>query len=130
MNLNDKLKVAAEEAARIAADGTHTTDIADLRSDLTDEIARATAAEGEIADDLTATKLCKLATLLAGPELTNDEKKNLIALLEVDERDPARVPSSTIGQILREEGYDLRDSAVDRHRRNPKACACKKVGKK
>lgn len=92
MNLNDKLKVAAEEAA---------------------------------------TKLCKLATLLNGPELTNDEKKNLIALLEVDERNPSRVPSSTIGQILREEGYDLSDSAVDRHRRNPKTCACKRtVGKK
>ena len=91
MNLNDKLKVAAQEAA---------------------------------------TRLCKLATLLNGPELTNDEKKNLIALLEVDERDPARVPSSTIAQILREEGYDLSDSAVDRHRRIPKTCACKKVGKK
>lgn len=91
MNLNDKLKVAADEAA---------------------------------------TKLCKLATLLNGPELSADEKKNLIALLEVDERDPARVPSSTIGQILREEGYDLSDSAVDRHRRNPRSCSCKKVGKK
>lgn len=92
MNLNDKLKVAADEAA---------------------------------------TKLCKLATLLNGPELTSDEKKNLIALLEVDERNPARVPSSTIGQILREEGYDLSDSAVDRHRRTPKTCACKRTaGKK
>jgi hypothetical protein len=92
MNLNDKLKVAANEAA---------------------------------------TKLCKLAMLLNGPELSADEKKNLIALLEVEERNPARVPSSTIGQILREEGYDLSDSAVDRHRRNPKTCACKRtVGKK
>lgn len=92
MNLNDKLKVAAEEAA---------------------------------------VKLCKLASLLAGPELTEDEKKNLIVLLEVDERNPARVPSSTIGQILREEGYDLSDSAVDRHRRVPKTCACKRtVGRK
>lgn len=92
MNLNDKLKVAADEAA---------------------------------------TKLCKLATLLNGPDLTADEKTNLIALLEVDERNPARVPSSTIGQILREEGFDLSDSAVDRHRRNPKTCACKRTaGKK
>jgi len=92
VNLNDKLKVAAEEAA---------------------------------------TKLCKLATLLNGPELSEDEKKNLIILLEVDERNPARVPSSTIGQILREEGYDLSDSAVDRHRRVPKTCACKRtVGSK
>ena len=88
MNLNDKLKVAADEAA---------------------------------------VKLCKLASLLAGSELTEDEKKSLIALLEVDERNPARVPSSTIGQILREEGYDLSDSAVDRHRRVPKTCACKRT---
>ena len=92
MSLNDKLKVAADEAA---------------------------------------VKLCKLATLLNGPELTNDEKKNLIALLDADERDPARVPSSTIGQILREEGFDLSNSAVDRHRRTPKSCSCKRiVGKK
>jgi hypothetical protein len=75
-------------------------------------------------------KLCKLAILLNGSELTNDEKKNLITLLEVDDRDPARVPSSTIGQILREEGYDISNSAVDRHRRIPKSCACKTIGKK
>lgn len=76
-------------------------------------------------------RLCKLATLLAGPQLTSDEKKNLTALLEVDDRDPARVPSSTIGQILREEGYDVSNSAVDRHRKTPKACSCKQtVGKK
>lgn len=91
MSLNDKLKVAAQEAAE---------------------------------------KLCKLAALLNGPDLTAEEKKNLIALLEVDERDPARVPSSTIAQILREEGFDLSNSMVDRHRRTPKACACKKIGKK
>jgi hypothetical protein len=85
----------------------------------------------KVAAETAALKLCKLAVLLNGPELTEDEKKNLIALLEVDERNPARVPSATIGQILREEGYDLSDSAVDRHRRNPKACACKRtVGKK
>lgn len=92
MNLNDKLKVAADEAA---------------------------------------VKLCKLATLLHGSELTADEKKNLIALLEVEEKNPARVPSSTIAQILREEGYDLSDSAIDRHRRTPKTCSCKRtIGKK
>jgi hypothetical protein len=92
MNLNDKLKVAADESAA---------------------------------------KLCKLAVILAGTQLTNDEKKNLTVLLEVDERDPARVPSSTIGQILREEGFDLSNSAVDRHRKKPKACSCKQtVGKK
>lgn len=73
---------------------------------------------------------CKLATLLNGPELTADEKKNLKALLEVDQRDPARVPSSTIARILREEGFDLSDSMVDRHRRTPQACACNKTGRK
>jgi len=85
----------------------------------------------KVAAEESAVKLCKLATLLAGSELTEDEKKNLVAILEVDERNPARVPSSTIGQILREEGFDLSDSAVDRHRRNPKTCACKRTaGKK
>ena len=85
----------------------------------------------KVAAQESADKLCKLAALLSGDQLSNDEKKNLVALLEIDERDPARVPSSTIGQILREEGFDLSNSAVDRHRKTPKACSCKKTaGKK
>ena len=85
----------------------------------------------KVATQESALKLCKLATLLSGPDLTNDEKKNLTALLAVDERDPARVSSATIGQILREEGYDLSNSAVDRHRRTPPYCSCRTlVGKK
>jgi hypothetical protein len=84
----------------------------------------------KVAAQDSADKLCKLAALLSGSELTADEKKNLIAILEVDDRDPTRVPSTTIGQILREEGYDISNSAVDRHRKTPKACSCKIVGKK
>jgi len=84
----------------------------------------------KVAAQDSADKLCKLAALLSGSELTADEKKNLIAILEVDDRDPTRVPSTTIGQILREEGYDISNSAVDRHRKTPKSCSCKIVGKK
>lgn len=85
----------------------------------------------KVAAQDSADKLCKLATLLSGPQLTSDEKKNLTALLEVDQHNPTRVPSSTIGQILREEGYDISNSAVDRHRKTPKSCSCKQTaGKK
>lgn len=85
----------------------------------------------KVAAQESADRLCKLATLLSGPQLTSDEKKNLTALLEVDDRNPARVPSTTIGQILREEGYDISNSAVDRHRSTPRSCSCKQtVGKK
>lgn len=84
----------------------------------------------KVAAEESALKLCKLATLLSGSDLTDDEKKNLTALLAVDDRNPARVSSATIGQILREEGYDLSNSAVDRHRKTPKNCSCKQLASK
>ena len=84
----------------------------------------------KVAAEESALKLCKLATLLSGSDLTDDEKKNLTALLAVDDRNPARVSSATIGQILREEGYDLSNRAVDRHRKPPKNCSCKQLASK
>jgi hypothetical protein len=72
-------------------------------------------------------KLCKLATILASKELSSEDKKNIEAILAVPESNPARVPNTTLGRILREEGYDVSNSAVDRHRRGD--CSCNRLVK-
>jgi hypothetical protein len=73
-------------------------------------------------------KACKIGLLLVGKELTEKDKQNLIVILDADPKDPSRVPNTTLGKILREEGYDISNSAVDRHRRAD--CACHRLDKK
>lgn len=72
-------------------------------------------------------KLCKLGVLLVGTELSEEDKKNIEAILSVPESNPSRVPNTTLGRILREEGYDVSNSAVDRHRRGD--CSCNRLVK-
>jgi hypothetical protein len=72
-------------------------------------------------------KLCKLATVLAGPDLSPEDKKHIENILATPESNPARVPNTTLGRILREEGYDVSNSAVDRHRRGD--CSCNRLVK-
>jgi len=73
-------------------------------------------------------KSCKIGSLLLGKELSEKDKQNLITILDADPKDPSRVPNTTLGKILREEGYDISNSAVDRHRRGD--CACRRLDKK
>jgi hypothetical protein len=72
-------------------------------------------------------KLCKLATVLAGPEISLEDKKHIEEILATPESNPARVPNTTLGRILREEGYDVSNSAIDRHRRGD--CPCNRLVK-
>lgn len=72
--------------------------------------------------DESAVKQCKIGALLSGPELSATDKKNLTAVLAAAPDDPTRVPNTVLGKILREEGHDISNSAVDRHRRLD--CAC------
>ncbi len=72
-------------------------------------------------------KLCKIGNLLINPELSAADKKNLESVLEALPGTAGHVPNTTLGRILREEGYDISNSAVDRHRRRD--CACTRVGK-
>jgi len=69
--------------------------------------------------------LCKLGSLLSGEKLTPKEKQQLAQILEVPEDDPRRVSNSTLGKVLREEGHDISNSSVDRHRRKECSCARK-----
>lgn len=67
-------------------------------------------------------KLCKIGLLLSGEILSEKDKKILIDTLDVPEGVPGRVTNVALSKILREEGYDISLSTVDRHRR--KDCGC------
>jgi hypothetical protein len=72
-------------------------------------------------------KLCKLAAVLVSPDLSAEDKKYIEEILSVPESNPSRVPNTTLGRILREEGYDVSNSAIDRHRRGD--CSCNRLVK-
>ena len=67
-------------------------------------------------------KLCKIGLLLSGEILSEKDKKILIDTLDAPEGVPGRVTNVALSKILREEGYDISLSTVDRHRR--KDCGC------
>jgi hypothetical protein len=60
--------------------------------------------------------------ILDSEKLTDEDKETFISLLNVPEGNPSRVNNVVLAQVLRDEGFDLSDSAVDRHRR--KSCSC------
>jgi hypothetical protein len=65
---------------------------------------------------------CKIGNLLYGTQLSDDDKKKLIEVLEVPYGNPERLPNTTIAAALREEGYDVGNAAVNKHRRGD--CRC------
>lgn len=67
-------------------------------------------------------KLCKIGMLLAGDVLSDKDKKTLTETFDVPDGVPGRVTNVSLTKILREEGYDISLSTVDRHRR--KDCGC------
>lgn len=69
--------------------------------------------------------LCKIGLILVDESLPKAERETLLTVLNVEEGTPGRLPNSTIAKILREEGYDLSNSAVDRHRKQDCPCARK-----
>jgi hypothetical protein len=77
--------------------------------------------------DESGQKFCKIGMLFIDPKLSTKDKDHLITILNTPEDDPTRVPNTTLGKILREEGYDISNSAVDRHRSGN--CACKRMAK-
>ncbi len=65
---------------------------------------------------------CKVGTLLEVNILTDEDKEALRKVLDVPVGGQGRLPNTAIAAALREEGYDVGDSAVNKHRR--KACRC------
>lgn len=72
-------------------------------------------------------KLCKIGSILVSPEVSEEDKETLGLVLNQPELSPNRVPNSHIAKILREEGFDVSNSGVDRHRR--KECSCNRLAK-
>lgn len=65
---------------------------------------------------------CKVGSLLQGNHLSNEDRTKLAEVLEVPYGTPGRLPNTTIASALREEGFDIGDAAVNKHRRG--ACRC------
>ncbi len=72
--------------------------------------------------------LCTVGVLLVNPKLTAKEREQLSTILSMPDDYPGRVSNSALSQILREEGYDISKSSIDRHR--GARCTChRKVSK-
>ncbi len=65
---------------------------------------------------------CRIGSLLAGDNLSKEDKEQLIKTLEVPYGAPGRWPNTRISAILREEGYEVTTSAITKHRRGD--CRC------
>jgi hypothetical protein len=65
---------------------------------------------------------CKIGTLLSGEQLSKEDRAKLAEVLEVPYGAPSRLPNTKIAAALREEGFDVGDSAVTKHRRGD--CRC------
>lgn len=74
------------------------------------------------ASNQAAVVVCKLGALLHGERLTSKEKSQLQDILSVPDSDPTRVSNTALAQILREEGFDISKSSIDRHKN--KSCTC------
>jgi hypothetical protein len=65
---------------------------------------------------------CKIGSLLKGTQLSKEEREKLAEVLEIPYGTPGRLPNTTIAAALREEGFDIGDAAVNKHRRG--SCRC------
>lgn len=81
---------------------------------LSDKLAQASVSK--------SIKLCKIGVILESDKISKADRENLKAVLDAPENTPNRIPNTHLGRILREEGHDVSNSAVDRHRRRD--CPC------
>lgn len=65
---------------------------------------------------------CKLMLVLYSDLISKEDRETFIGLLNVPEGTPGRITNVVLANVLREEGFDISDSAVNRHRR--KSCNC------
>jgi hypothetical protein len=65
---------------------------------------------------------CKIGTLLTGTQLSKEDRIKLGEVMDMPYGTPGRLPNSAIAAALRDEGFDVGDSAVTKHRRG--ICRC------
>lgn len=71
------------------------------------------------------TFICKLMQVTLDPKLDRDDVNALIKIINSKPLDEEHVPNIRLSQALRDEGYDVSASAVDRHRRG--TCSCNRL---
>jgi hypothetical protein len=69
------------------------------------------------------TFVCKLMQVTLDPKLSREDVDAIIAVINSRPGDEAHVPNIRLAHALRDEGYDVSPSAVDRHRTGICACA-------
>lgn len=73
------------------------------------------------------TFVCKLMQVTLDSKLSESDIEALKKIINSHPGDEAHVPNIRLAFALREEGYDVSPSAVDRHRRH--ICACYRLTK-
>jgi hypothetical protein len=71
------------------------------------------------------TFICKLMQVTLDPKLSPSDVEAVIKIINSNPHDEEHVPNIRLAHALREEGYDVSPSAVDRHRRG--ICACNRL---
>lgn len=74
--------------------------------------------------------LCKLMQITLDPKLSKDDVDAIIAVINSNPLNENHVPNNKLAAVLREEGFDISSSAVDRHRRGDCSCTRMKQGDK
>lgn len=69
------------------------------------------------------TFICKLMKITLDPKLSKSDVEALVRIISSSPLDHNHVPNIRLASALREEGYDVSPSAIDRHRRGHCACA-------
>ena len=65
---------------------------------------------------------CKVGSLLSGDQLSKEDRTKLADVLETPYGTSGRLPNTIIAAALRDEGFDIGDAAVTKHRRG--SCPC------
>ena len=70
------------------------------------------------------TQVCKLMSVTLNSALSENDVDTLIKVINAPVGDEQHMPNVRLAQALREEGFDVSPSAVDRHRKG--ACSCRR----
>jgi hypothetical protein len=79
------------------------------------------------ADHRVAVSTCKLMSLTINPKIAKKDREALLSIVDLLPDEDGYIPNSQLAALLREEGYDISPSAVDRHRGNK--CSCRRLVK-
>jgi hypothetical protein len=74
--------------------------------------------------------LCKLMQVTVDPRLSKEDVEAVIKVINSEPSDTNHVPNNRLSLVLREEGFDVSTSAIDRHRRGDCSCNRLKQGDK